>query len=52
MVDTGIGVLISLLVNYEFSRKRVETWLHMKSGTTPETGTGETSATDEDKNSK
>lgn len=31
MIDTGIGVLISLLVNYEFSRKRVETWLHMKS---------------------
>ncbi len=31
MIDTGIGVLISLLLNYEFSRKRVETWLHMKS---------------------
>lgn len=30
MVDTGIGVLIALLVNYIFSRKRVETWLHMK----------------------
>lgn len=31
MIDTGIGVLISLLINYVFSRKRVETWLHIKS---------------------
>lgn len=30
MIDTGIGVLIALLVNYELPRKRVEKWLHMR----------------------
>ena len=30
MLDTGVGVLIALLVNYVFSRKRVESWFHLK----------------------
>lgn len=50
MIDTGIGVLISLLVNYEFSRNRVETWLHMKKSKSEETGNGETPAATENEN--
>ncbi|MCM1386992.1 MAG: aromatic acid exporter family protein [Bacillus sp. (in: Bacteria)] len=39
MIDTGIGVSIALLVNYVFSRGRVERLLHMKSvEKKPETG--------------
>lgn len=30
MIDTGIGVLIALMVNYLFSRSRVEEWFHLK----------------------
>lgn len=30
MLDTGIGVLIALIVNYWFSRSRMEDWLHLK----------------------
>lgn len=30
MIDTGIGVVIALIVNYLFSRSRVEEWLHLK----------------------
>ena len=52
MIDTGIGVIISLLVNYEFSRNRVETWLHMKNSKVADTGNGDSAATDGEKNSK
>lgn len=52
MIDTGIGVIISLLVNYEFSRNRVETWLHMKSSKGTDTENGETETTDGEENSK
>ncbi len=52
MIDTGIGVIISLLVNYEFSRNRVETWLHMKNSKEIDAGTGETVTTDGEENSK
>lgn len=52
MIDTGIGVIISLLVNYEFSRNRVETWLHMKNGKVADTGNGDSAATDGEENSK
>lgn len=34
MLDTGVGVLIALLVNYVFSRKRVERWFHLKGSKT------------------
>lgn len=30
MLDTGIGVVIALIVNYLFSRSRVEEWFHLK----------------------
>ncbi|MCM1187169.1 MAG: aromatic acid exporter family protein [Lachnoclostridium sp.] len=30
MLDTGIGVLIALIVNYWFSRSRLEDWFHLK----------------------
>lgn len=52
MIDTGIGVLISLLVNYEFSRNRVETWLHMINSKKADAGNGETEVTDGEENSK
>ena len=52
MLDTGIGVIISLLVNYEFSRNRVETWLHMKNNKGADAGNGETVTTDGEENSK
>ncbi|MDE5598839.1 MAG: FUSC family protein [Lachnospiraceae bacterium] len=52
MIDTGIGVIISLLVNYEFSRNRVETWLHMKNSKEMDAGTGEMATTDGEENSK
>ena len=52
MIDTGVGVIISLLVNYEFSRNRVETWLHMKNSKGTDTGNGETVTTDGEENSK
>ena len=52
MIDTGVGVIISLLVNYEFSRNRVETWLHMKNSKGIDAGTGETVTTDGEENSK
>ncbi len=52
MIDTGVGVIISLLVNYEFSRNRVETWLHMKNSKEAEAENGETVTTDGEENSK
>lgn len=30
MIDTGVGVVIALIVNYLFSRTRVEEWFHLK----------------------
>lgn len=30
MIDTGVGVVIALLVNYLFSRTRLEHWFHLK----------------------
>lgn len=30
MLDTGVGVLVALIVNYWFSRSRMEDWFHLK----------------------
>ena len=30
MIDTGIGVVIALVVNYLLPRSRLERWLHLK----------------------
>lgn len=30
MIDTGVGVVISLLINYLLPRRRLEKWLHLK----------------------
>lgn len=32
MIDTGVGVLIALLVNYALPRNRMEHWLHLEEG--------------------
>ncbi len=29
MIDTGVGVVIALLVNYLLPRPRLEKWLHL-----------------------
>ena len=30
MIDTGVGVVISLLINYLLPRRRLERWIHLK----------------------
>jgi len=32
VVDTGVGVILAIIVNYFVSRDRVEKWLHLRAG--------------------